>query len=230
MGIKLAVFDVDGTLAGTEEVIPPHIGVKLRAFESKGLRIVLISGRTSSYLAGLARGIGIRKPIVAGENGGVIFNPLDLWEKKLDEIPLEIISEMMATLKQKIPDLWFQPNQTMLTAAPLDLGRIDELYEEVRQLKQVSENGYKLNKYYDAVEVMPKGNSKGKALAAIKKFFGFEKKEVIVLGNTAVDLPMKEEAEEFLFIGDYPADLSIKNYSSIEEALEYLEEVIDYRD
>lgn len=227
MGFKLAVFDVDGTLAGTEEVIPPHIGVKLRTLESKGLRIILISGRTPSYLAGLARGIGIRKPIVAGENGGVIFNPLDLWEKKLEEIPPSIITEMMSILRQKIPGLWFQPNQTMLTAAPRDLSRIDELYEKVLQLQQVVQNEYKLNKYYDAVEVMPKGNSKGKALAVIREHLGFERKEVIVLGNTPVDLPMKKEAEEFLYIGDYPADLTIKNYSSIEDALGYLEEVIN---
>jgi hydroxymethylpyrimidine pyrophosphatase-like HAD family hydrolase len=56
MKIKLAVFDIDGTLALTEDTIPPHISERLRSLENCGLQIVLISGRTASYLAGLARG------------------------------------------------------------------------------------------------------------------------------------------------------------------------------
>lgn len=222
--IKLLAFDIDGTLAKTEEAIHLHISAKLRDLEDSKLQIVLISGRTASYLAGLARGMGLKRPLVAGENGGVVFNPLNLWEQKLDVIPEEVIQEMKAVLLRKFKDIWFQPNQTMLTAAPKDLSRIDELYEVVLSLEPVSRYDFKLHKYYDAVEVLPKKNSKGKALAVIKRYLGLKTEEVIAIGNTIVDIPMKPEAKEFLFIGDSIKELGIQNFHSIEDALVYLEE------
>lgn len=226
MTIKLIVFDVDGTLAKTEESIPPHIAGKLRTLEAQGPRIVLVSGRTASYLAGLARGMGLKTPLVAGENGGVIFNPGNLWERRLEVIRPEIITEMRETLLREFGEIWFQPNQTMLTAAPKDLARIDELYLKVLQLKPVREYGLKLNKYYDAVEVMPQENSKGRALAVIKETFEIEREEVIVFGNTVVDLPMNTESKDFYLIGDSFRCDGIINYPCIEEALRYLEHLI----
>ena len=222
MSIKLMDFDIDGTLAKTEEVIPPHISAKLRELENSNIQIVLISGRTASYLAGLARGMGLMKPLVAGENGGVVFNPLNLWEKKLDVIPEEVIQEMKAVLLREFGDVWFQPNQTMLTAAPRNLSRIDELHEVVLSLESVSRYDFNIHKYYDAVEVLPKQNSKGKALAVIKLYLGLKTEEVIAIGNTIVDIPMKPEAKEFLFVGDSIKESGIKSVNTIEEALVYL--------
>lgn len=225
MTIKLAVFDVDGTLARTEESIPPHIGEKLRTLEASGERIVLISGRTASYLAGLARGMGLKRALVAGENGGVIFDPTNLWERRLDVIHPDIITEIRETLLREFGDLWFQPNQTMLTAAPKDLARIDELYRIIIQLKPVIENNFKLNKYDDSVEIMPQQNSKGRALAVIKESLQMKREEVIVFGNTVVDLPMNAETDEFLIIGDSFRWEGISNYPSIEEAFEHLDDL-----
>lgn len=218
MTIKLAVFDVDGTLAKTEESIAPHIARKLREYENQGIRIVLISGRTASYLAGLARGMGIKKPLVAGENGGVIFDPTDLLEIVLEMIEPELLKQMKESLLREFGKLWFQPNQTMLTAAPLDLARIDELYQAVLNLKPVQEYNFTLNKYYDSVEVMHQENSKGRALAVIKEHFQIAKNEVIVFGNTEVDLPMSSETDQFNLIGNYFRIEGVENYPTIEDA------------
>ncbi len=164
MAIKILAFDIDGTLAKTEEVIPPHISARLRELEDSKLRIFFISGRTASYLAGLARGI--------------------------------------------------------------DLSRIDELYEVVLGLEAVCRYDFKLHKYYDAVEVLPKQNSKGKALAVIKQYLDLKTEEVVAIGNTIVDIPMKSEAKEFLFIGDSIKESGIQNFNSIEEAFVYIEKSI----
>lgn len=227
MAMKLMVFDVDGTLAKTEESIPPHIARKLRELERDGQQIVLISGRTASYLAGLARGMGLRNPLVAGENGGVLFDPIHLWERRLDFIPPEIITAMRENLLQEFGELWFQPNQTMLTAAPRDLGRIEELYQTVLRLKQVTENNYKLNKYYDSVEIMPKENSKGRALAVFKEILNINREEVIVFGNTVVDLPMNSETKEFYLIGESVTYPEIASYPTMEDAFRYLDSITD---
>lgn len=225
MTIKLAVFDVDGTLARTEESIAPHIGERIRSLEKQEQRIVLISGRTASYLAGLARGMGLQKPLVAGENGGVIFDPTNLWERRLDVIHPDIITEMRETLLREFGDLWFQPNQTMLTAAPRDLSRIDELYQLILTLRPVGENNFKLNRYYDAVEIMPQKNSKGRALAVIKESLQIKREEVIVFGNTMVDLPMNAETDEFFIIGDSFKWEGLRNYPSIEDAFKQLDDL-----
>jgi len=226
MGIKLAIFDIDGTLAGTDECIPVFISGRIRSLEEQGLQIVLISGRTASYLAGLARGMGIKNPLVAGENGGVIFNPLNLWEKRLDIIPPQVIEEMKIVLSRDFGDLWFQPNQTMLTVAPKELSRMEELDRLVRDLKQVSEYSFKINTYNDAVEIIPKENSKGKALAVIRDTLHVQKEDIIVFGNTVVDLSMKAETQEFLFIGDSLKCDGMRNYPCIEDALLFLENTL----
>lgn len=226
MSIKFVAMDVDGTLAKTDETIPPHVGVKLRSLESKGVKLLLVSGRTAPYLAGLARGLGLRKPLVAGENGGVIFDPLTLWEKKLDVIPEKVVTQIKTDILKDFNEVWFQPNQTMLTVFTKDLARIEELYYCVLKLKQISDYGLKLNKYCDAVEIMPKENSKGKALAVIKETLKVRREEMIAVGNTVVDLPMHREVDEMLLIGRDAFAEGVKNYSSIEDALKYLEERI----
>ncbi|NLP45137.1 MAG: HAD family phosphatase [Peptococcaceae bacterium] len=224
MRIKLTVFDIDGTLAPTDECIPETVSKRLRNLEGKGLKITLISGRTASYLAGLARGMGLRKPLVAGENGGVIFDPISLWERRLDSISPEVLTEIKSILFKEFGELWFQPNQTMITAVPKDLARIEELYTLIKHLPQLAEYNLKINKYNDSVEILPRKNSKGKALAVIRDLYKLKKEEVVVFGNTLVDLPMKFEASKFYIIGDYFKSDGINNYRNIEEALNFFEE------
>lgn len=235
MKLKVLVFDVDGTLAKTENPISFSVAESLKALENKVERIVLISGRTAPYLAGLARGMGLCRALVAGENGGVIFDPVFLGEKTMAVIHPALITEIRETLVKGFGEIWFQPNQTMLTAAPRDLNRIEELYQTVLGLKAVKENKFKINKYYDSVEVMPAENSKGRALAAIREILQVKREEVIVFGNTIVDLPMKEEAGEFYLIsdsvesvgsGEYPKLEEVGNFPRIEDAFAYLNRVI----
>ncbi|MFA6808521.1 MAG: HAD hydrolase family protein, partial [Eubacteriales bacterium] len=134
MAIRLVALDIDGTLAGTAETIPPHIGMKLRSMEGKGIRFLLISGKPTAYLAGLARGLGLKNPLTAGETGGVIFDPLTLWEKRLSVIPENVLIEMKAEILRGFMDVWFQQNQIMLTVFPKDLSRIEEIYNLLQQL------------------------------------------------------------------------------------------------
>lgn len=183
---------------------------------------MFISGRTASYLAGLARGVGIYHSLVAGENGGVIFDPASKWEKIMVSIPYQEAEEMKKALLQEFHDLWFQSNQTMLTPTPKRKAQVGELHQVVLALRPVVQNGYKINTYDDCVEIMPKQNSKGRALAVIKDLFHIQSEEVIVFGNTVVDLPMKEEASDFVMIGDAGDNEKICHFSSIKEAFEDL--------
>lgn len=223
--IRLAVFDIDGTLAATEEVIESGVSLRLRGIEEQGVKIILISGRTASYLAGLARGIGLKSPLVAGENGGVIFDPISHWETRLEAIPAEIATQMQKMITERFNgSIWFQPNQTMVTAAPHDLSRIDEVYQIIIGLPQIDRCQLKINRYNDAIEIMPKNNSKGLALAKMKERLLVSKEEVVVFGNTLVDLPMSPEAKEFLLIGHEFSQQGIQHFEQIESALDSFEE------
>ena len=67
--IKLVAFDVDGTLADLNEPILRENVLLLRKIFDKGIRIMILSGKPTSYLAGLTRMIGRKDIIISGENG-----------------------------------------------------------------------------------------------------------------------------------------------------------------
>lgn len=226
MMIKYIAMDVDGTLARVDKAIPPGIGERLRSMEDRGLMIILNSGKTASYLAGAARGMGLKKPFVIGENGGVVYNPLTNWEKRLGVIPERIVAELEVKIVKVFPDVWFQPNQTMITVFPQNLNQIRELHRCVMEITEIKDYDLKTITHIDAVEIMPKENNKGQALAVIKQEFGIKKEEMIAVGNTVIDLPMNGQVLELLIVGEGATGLGVKNFKRIEEALDYLERKI----
>ena len=73
MRSKLAVFDIDGTLAEIQQPTKLEASKKLRDSEKLGAKIVLMSGKNVSYLLGFARGIGVRPVFVIVESGCLVF-------------------------------------------------------------------------------------------------------------------------------------------------------------
>ena len=80
--IKLAVFDLDDTLAPVGRGIAEHDLKRLKELEDMGVRIALSSGKPTYYLCGLLRQLGLKRPIMIGENGIVIQFGVDLPPKK----------------------------------------------------------------------------------------------------------------------------------------------------
>lgn len=138
-------------------------------------------------------------------------------------IPYHEAEEMKKSLLLGFHDLWFQPNQTMLTPTPKRKEQVEALHQAVLELHPVIRNGYKINTYDDCVEIMPRQNSKGRALAVIKEVFRIRREEVIVFGNTIVDLPMKEETCDFVMIGKTGQSEGICHYPNINKAFEDLQ-------
>ena len=56
--IKLAVFDLDGTLAELGEWIQPENVALLKKLEERGIRVAICSGKPAYYLCGLLRQVG----------------------------------------------------------------------------------------------------------------------------------------------------------------------------
>ena len=76
--IRLAVFDLDGTLAPLGKPVAPETVALLHQLENTGVRIALCSGKPTYYLCGFARQLGLADPILVGENGAVIQLGVDL--------------------------------------------------------------------------------------------------------------------------------------------------------
>ena len=121
--LRLAVFDLDGTLAPLGRGICPEDLQALRRLEARGVRIAVCSGKPTYYLCGFLRQAELRDPILVGENGAVIQMGVDLPPRAFYRLPYpaqvrEALRFLRGQLEALLPDLWYQPNLVGLTPFP----------------------------------------------------------------------------------------------------------------
>ena len=75
---KFYVFDLDGTLAPIGRRASEECVKMLSMLESDERAICICSGKPTFYLCGFARQLGLRKPILIGENGASFQYGVDL--------------------------------------------------------------------------------------------------------------------------------------------------------
>jgi HAD superfamily hydrolase (TIGR01484 family) len=68
---KLLVFDLDGTLAEIGKGMLPEDVAEFHRLERCGYRIAICSSKPVCYLCGFMRQVGLKDPILIGENGAV---------------------------------------------------------------------------------------------------------------------------------------------------------------
>ncbi|MCA1321566.1 Cof-type HAD-IIB family hydrolase [Bacillus tianshenii] len=198
---KLISFDVDGTIATAGQGAKRQVADSLVELEREGYTIVLNSGKNAAYLAGFARGLGLERPIVIGENGCIILDVM-----KSEEI--QMIGEMEAftvvgsQVAERFGDrVWRQPNQTALTIFPKNPSDVDELAAFMEEISQPYQDEINLYKHIDAVDILPKGADKGKALRELQARLGITKGETIAVGDSHNDIPMFAEAGKKVVVG-----------------------------
>lgn len=218
--MKLMVFDVDGTLSEHGTAIPEEVAEQLRRYEQSGLMIGICSGKPAYYLAGLARGMGLKKAQIIGENGGVIFNAATLEESYIvNRLPVldEIEKKAVADFKDKI---WIQPNRIALTIFPKNQQEVPHLAEYIREMLTPIEKEVVMYVHVDAIDIVPVGVDKGAALKKLAKELQIEKENILAFGDSANDLPMFRESGKVVMIGqriEYPNAVS---FESIQEAFQ----------
>jgi len=220
MTFRLIVFDIDGTLIPFGKMMSRNVSAIIRYFEKQGVRIALSSGKNISYLEGIARDIGIKKPIIIAENGCVIVDIAESKEVWLAKRTPEI-HEIRGKILAKFSDFTGeQSNNVELTFSITALQP-----EAVSYIKEL------LNKYHDMIhtyeyagclDVLPVGVDKGVGLAEAKRMYGFKKEDVVAIGDGENDIPMFKEAGLALIVGtkiSYPTAVS---FDTIEEVLDFL--------
>lgn len=224
--IRLIAFDLDGTMAEIGKGILPENIEMIREFERQGIRIAIVSGKPTYYLCGFFRQVGLKEPILAGENGAVIQVGIDLppayfqvqkFSKEADQ-SLEFLG---TALKELVPDLWYQPNIVGIAAFP----HKPEEFDLIQNMIDKNRNrivDVDIYRHGDCFDFMPKGLSKYSSLEIIGKMLGISREETVSFGDGVNDGPMFEYAGTAVGIqysGEAKVDI---NVDSIGEGLIWL--------
>ena len=223
---KLIAFDLDNTLAAVGKPVIPGDLALLRQLEDRGARIAICSGKPTYYLCGFARQLGLKAPILVGENGGVIQFGVDLPPVKYEILPYS--KEAKATIRflkdaitELLPHVWYQPNEVGLTPFLTK----DEEFDVIN--KCIEDNKDKVNdvivyQHFDCFDITPNGITKSSGIDYLAKMLGLEAKDVIAVGDGINDYPMFEYAGLALGINVAEEERVDKNFPTITEALKYI--------
>lgn len=225
--IKFIAFDLDGTLAEQGKGLKPNTIQALKELEEKEVRVAFCSGKTSFYLCGLLRQLGLKQPIIIGENGADIQFGTDLPPKVFHFIHYsKQVEENLIWIENQIKDmfnheLWFQPNRIGVTPFPRAPHEFDMIRNFLNDNKEHLA-GLDVYEHVDCFDIVPSGISKKEALKVVAKILKIKESEMAAMGDGVNDYPMFEIAG--LSVGVHlkePSRATI-NFPTIEEALAYI--------
>lgn len=202
---KILVFDLDGTLCQLGKGMHPEDAALLRQLEEKGHTIVVCSGKTTYYLCGFLRQVGLKDPIMVGENGGTVQFGIDLPPRRFAQYPVDPAQlELLGQLRKEIDEVckelvWYQPNEVQLTPFP----RNEETFGTIRQiLKQHGDELCDLQIYEqnDCFDIVPAGINKQNGLRFLSAMLEADSSRFLVVGDGVNDIPMFEFADYSILI------------------------------
>ena len=223
---KLIAFDLDNTLAAVGKPVTPGDLALLRQLEDGGARIAICSGKPTYYLCGFARQLGLKAPILVGENGGVIQFGVDLPPKQYYTLPCSpeaqrSIELLRKAIVERLPRMWFQPNITALTPFPTCQGDFDAIEDAITsldgELRDVT-----IYRHFDSYDIMPDNITKGSGLACLADLLGITAADIAAVGDGVNDYPMFEYAGFSLGVGLKEPGRAHHNVDTSTQALEYL--------
>jgi hydroxymethylpyrimidine pyrophosphatase-like HAD family hydrolase len=194
--LQLVAMDLDGTLAEFDNPIKSTTLELLQQLQKVGVKLVLTSGKSASYLAGLVRQSGLKEIIIVGDNGGVIwfshaFPPPKPIVMEMTPAAIEDLQKVRTALLAEFGDkVWVQPNQVTFSLFGTE-GNIEKVFavcdrvfkeEKIKHLKNFKTAG--------ALDVLPINIDKGVALNRIQKELNIPIKDTAVIGDGSNDFPM----------------------------------------
>lgn len=220
---KLVVFDLDGTLAPIGRPISAQTLESMRELERRGTQIALCSGKPVYYLCGVMRQAGLRHPILLGENGasmqiGVDLPPEEHYTLPYSKAAAQSIRLIREVLEERLPQLWYQPNQVGLTPF---FSREKENAAIAAVIDELGGRIVDLDIYpqCDCYDFTPKGISKAEGLRALGKYLGIGPEETAAVGDGINDYPM------FAYAG-YSIGIRLKNPEAVTQNVQTIEEAM----
>ena len=223
---RLIVFDLDGTLCPIGKGMRSEDIALLRRLEESGARIAICSGKPTYYLCGFMRQIGLKAPVLVGENGAVIQFGVDLPPRQFYILPYSKAAKrsirlLRDAIDQELPDMWYQPNETMLTPFPRDekeFAALDACVDRMRpQLEDVI-----IYRHCDCYDITPNGLTKQSGLVRLGELLDIPAEETVCVGDGINDYPMFEYAGLALGVNVAQADKVDRNFAAISDVLHEL--------
>ena len=195
---RLLVFDLDSTLAPIGKGIGEEELKIWKELESDQVAIAICSGKSCDYLCGFMRQVGLKNPILIGENGAVIRYGIDLPPKKHERVPytkeaMLALKEIKDMLEQKFPHIWFQPNKVGVTPFPTSEREFEEIQGLLNEWKK--EKDYiTVFRHVDSFDIVPSGIDKSVGIRCVMNYLGIKKEEIMAIGDGVNDYVMFEMA------------------------------------
>lgn len=223
---KLVVFDLDDTLAPTGAGVSEEALALLKQLEAMDRSIAICSGKPTYYLCGFARQLGLRKPVLIGENGAVIQIGIDLPPKQYSVLPCSEGAKRSITLlreriQEALPNIWYQPNTVALTPFPEKPEEFDTISRILEESKEELRD-IKVFRHFDSFDIVPANLDKKAGLEFAGKLLNILPEEIIAVGNGTNDYPMFEAAGYALGVQVPDGDRVAKNFETVEAALAHI--------
>lgn len=225
--MRVYAFDLDDTLAKTGEGMKDADLALLRRLEETGGRIIICSGKPTYYLCGFARQLGLKDPVLVGENGAAYVFGVGLPPRVRGVYPFpKETTQNIARIREAVTALfdgqiWCQPNEICFTPFPVsaeEFARIDAFIAAHPEMMQ----GVSYFRHFDSFDFVPEGLSKAKMLALLCDEMGISAEDITAVGDGTNDYPM------FAFAG-HAVGVNVKdesrvdvNFATTNEALAYL--------
>ncbi len=224
--LKLAFFDLDGTLAPVGRPVPARSAALLRKLARSGVRIAVCSGKPASYLNGFARQLGIKDIILCGENGltyqfGVDLPPAHSGTFGANSADLSALARVSAEFKNEFGDeCWYQPNEYAFTPFPRDVHGFDRMRAFLQDA--LAGTGLVCYEHPDCFDILPRSAGKGGALRAVCGMLGIDIRDTAAVGDHINDYSMFDVAGISVGISLADKTRARFNVRTLEKALELL--------
>jgi len=241
---KLAVFDIDGTLAPPGKGATNETMHRLNELHDIGITIAISSGQSKEYCTGFMRNIGITNNlIIISENGSAIYDVDTKLHYALPEAKTgqEGIKKVYDFVNRQFTGLMISKDNTGGFLYPLEkeytltIGCIDPRtdMDSVRTLKNKIEEFVKLlpegerpsvHLNTTSLDVVTNGVDKEKALRYVKQEYGVLTRDVLSFGDDHRDKNMANESSFLLLVGptvrnEEISRINVKRFDTIDQAL-----------
>lgn len=222
----ILVFDLDGTLADLGKGMTEKNAERLKALEALGYRIAICSGKPTYYLCGFMRQIGLKEPILIGENGATFQFGVDLPPKCYFIYPhTKIAREQLSLLRARINEalgerIWYQPNEVALTPFPPN----EECFAVIQKIIDSHSNDLNelaVYRHVDSFDIIPKNISKANGLSYLAEKIGMKANSFVAVGDGPNDLSMFAYADVAVGIGEKVKDAVDFTFQNIGDALNF---------
>ncbi len=202
--IKIAFFDIDGTLTNSKQELTENVINSLRYLKNKGIILVLTSGRWDSYILNYNKD-NLFDYIIAN-NGAEIYDINSnkvLYEEFMDKIDINIIDSYCNENNiEMINNTYFNRSNNIIdniyqsVIICKSIQEVDDLKQYVNELnntyisyisfayyKKIKKNSYTIN-------INNKITNKGKSVKYMLDYLNIDKENSICFGDNINDLDM----------------------------------------